>query len=376
MAFWRRDGDTVVHREILQTVALILVAVAGFVVTRAVAASSRTATLRDAEAWFDRGRAEMARGQLDDAIASLRRAALRSRSDRRYVLSLAHALALQNETDQARAALLALRESAPDDPEINLELARLAARRQDVTEAVRFYRNALYAPWPVEASDARRAARLELIEFLLDHQQTGRALSELLGVANDLPDQPAAHNEIGALFSRAGDYTRALDQFERALRTDPADPAALAGAGLSAFHLGNLPQAQKFLRAAPSDRSDVIHARTVTDLVLSKDPLGSRIGNAERRRRLITGVEYLQDRLVRCASSGAAPPATGSATAEGLVTEFRDRIDHTALLDQDTIEAGLDLISEAEHQLAACGPPEPMDEALTLIVRAHASEIR
>ncbi len=327
MTFGNGGDEAFVHREILQTAALVVVAIAAFVFTRAIAASSRTTTLKDAEAWYQRGREQVAHGQLESAIASFRRATVRNRVERRYVLALAHALALQHETEPARSALLALRESFPEDPEINLELARLAAQRQDVTEAVRFYHNALYAPWPSEAADARRAARLELIEFLLNHAQSGRALSELLAVANDLPDQLRLYDKVGQLFTRAGDYRHALDQFQHALAVDPADPTALAGAGISAFHLGDFARARTFLRKAPTDRSDVVHAREVADLILSKDPLVNRIGNAERRRRLIADIDYVEDRLARClAGRTANPPEDGTPRGGSATAALREQL--------------------------------------------------
>ena len=121
-------------------------------------------------------------GKVDDAIDSLRRAAVRDRNDKRYALALAHALALNGEDDAARGALLTLRESAPEDPDINLQLARLAAGQPDVTDALRFYHNALYAPWPVDQADARRRVRFELIAFLLDARSNK---PRPLGVAGD-----------------------------------------------------------------------------------------------------------------------------------------------------------------------------------------------
>ena len=173
-----RERSALIHREILQVGVLLIVAVAAFFVTRAVAASNRDMSLRDAAEWYRRGQQQIEAGELDDAIDSFRRATVRDRDEKRYVLALAQALALKRDDDAARGVLLTLRESAPEDPDINLQLARLAAARQDVTEALRFYHNALYAPWPTEQADARRQVRFELIRFLLTHDQTGRAQSQ------------------------------------------------------------------------------------------------------------------------------------------------------------------------------------------------------
>ena len=155
------ERTPLVHREIFQLCALIALAVAAFLVTRAIAISNREMTVRDAAEWFRRGQQAMQSGDVDEAIDSLRRATVRDRDDKRYVLALAQALALKKDHDGARSVLMTLRESEPEDREVNLQLARLAAARQDVTEALRFYHNALYAPWPNEhgGRTAGRATR-------------------------------------------------------------------------------------------------------------------------------------------------------------------------------------------------------------------------
>jgi Flp pilus assembly protein TadD len=138
--------DTLIHREILQVGVLILTAVVGFFLTRAVAANNRDMTHRDAEAWYQRGQQLMSAGRVEEPASSLRRASVRNRHERRYALALAQALQETGDTESARAALLTLREASPGDADVNLALARLAARRQDVTEALRFYHDALYPP--------------------------------------------------------------------------------------------------------------------------------------------------------------------------------------------------------------------------------------
>ena len=121
------ERTALIHREIFQLTVLILVAIGAFLLTRAVAASNREMSLRDATEWYRQGQQAIAAGRVDDAIDSLRRAAVRKRSDTRYVLALAQALALKGDDDGARSVLLTLREATPEDPDINLELARLAA---------------------------------------------------------------------------------------------------------------------------------------------------------------------------------------------------------------------------------------------------------
>src|SRR4051812_24731161 len=90
----RAQRAALIHREIFQLGILILLAIGAFVLTREVAASNREASLRDAAEWYRRGQDAVGRGAVDDAIESFRRASVRDRTDKRYLLALARALAL------------------------------------------------------------------------------------------------------------------------------------------------------------------------------------------------------------------------------------------------------------------------------------------
>jgi tetratricopeptide (TPR) repeat protein len=370
------DRDALIHREIAQIGVLIVVAVVAFFATRAVAANNRQMTFRDAESWYERGQRLMTAGRVDEAIASLRRASVRNRYERKYAMALAKALERKGETEAARAALLTLREASPEDADVNLALARLAVQRQDVTEALRFFHNTLYAPWPAESAGDRRDVRFELIDFLLQHKQLGRAQSELLAMAADLPDDVAAHVRVGERFVRAGDARQALNQFQRALRLAPGDRTALVGAGTSAFTLGDYVQARNYLRRAPAEADNVGRTREIVELVLSGDPLASRIGSAERRRRLFAALDYVEQRVQDCRQTRAAESDTNPThTLDQEVVRVRDQLKPSALLDQDAIEGGVDLVGRIEQQLAnACPPLTARDQALALIAQSHATE--
>jgi Flp pilus assembly protein TadD len=370
------DRSGLIHREIFQLGALVLVAVAAFLLTRAVAASNRDMNLRDAAEWYRRGQAAVAAGRVDEAVDALRRATVRNRDEKTYVLALAHALALEHDDQAARAVLMTLREAAPEDAEINLQLARLAAAGQDVTEASRFYHNALYAPWPAEQTAARRGVRLELIRFLLAHDQPRRALAELFAVSSDLPDDPAVRLDVARLFAEAGDHAHALDQFKRLLRQTPADPAAIAGAGLAAFQMGDYALARTYLHRVPADApADVRNTREVVDLVLSRDPLANRIGSAERRRRLTDDLEYARQRVAACAGGNAADADRAALDTDARA--FGDQLRKPGVLEQDTVEAGVDLIDRLQREIARrCGPLTALDQALALIGRTHGDAAR
>jgi tetratricopeptide (TPR) repeat protein len=369
------ERSALIHREIFQLSALIVIAVAAFILTRAVAASNRDMSLRDAAEWFRRGQQAIQAGQIDEAIESLRRATIRNRDDKQYVLALAQALALKHDDAGARSVLLTLRESQPEDRDINLRLAELAAANQDVTEALRFYHNALYAPLSLEQASERRTVRLELVRFLLTHGQKGRAVSELLALSADMPDEARLHLDAAQLFVAANDEVHALEQFQRALRLDPDDRRAAAGAGEAAFRLGDYTLARSYLRRLPDDASEAQITRELVDLVLSRDPLATRIGSAERRRRLATDVAYVHERLRACIENGTSNEELVALESEAR--NFQAELTRPATADQDTVEAGVDLIDRAERGIATrCGPSTTVDQALVLIGRRHAAEAR
>jgi tetratricopeptide (TPR) repeat protein len=234
-----------------------------------------------------------------------------------------------------------------------------------VAGALRFYHNALYAPWAVDRTDDRRAVRFELVRFLLDQHQADRALPELLAAAGDLPDTASAHATVGALFAEAHDQTHALDQFQRALRISPNDSVALAGAGRSAFRLGDLVLARTYLmRALPS--ADVMALLALVEQTLADDPLASRIGSGERERRVRSDLDYARQRLTSCASG----------TEDDLETEadeFSKSLERpTSVVDRDAVESGVELIDRmARHLVERCGPATTRDQALALIGQRH-----
>lgn len=370
------ERTALIHREMFQLTALILVAIGAFFLTRAVAASNRDMGLRDAAEWYQRGQQAIAANRVDDAIDAFRRATVRNRDDQRYALALAEALAHKRDDDAARGLLMTLREAAPEDAEINLQLARLAGTRHDVTEALRFYHNALYAPWPPERADARRQVRLELIRFLVTHDQGGRALSELLALSTDLPNDEALQVETAQLFADAGDAAHALNHFQRALQLAPDNPTALAGAGRSAFALGDFTLAQTYLRRLPAPVDDVGRTLDVVNLVLSDDPLENRLGSVERRRRLVDNFAYAQRRLRACVEEPGSLPTSDALALLSEAHVFEAQLQPRAL-EQDVIETGTDLVDRIGRLvIQRCGTPAARDRALVLIGQRHRAQQR
>jgi Tfp pilus assembly protein PilF len=345
-----------VRREGFKLTALVAVTVVAFFGTRAAAERMRAESLKDAAEWNRRGADALASGDTASAVDDFRRAARHDRTNRAYALALADALVRDRQDAGAERILLGLRDDSPEDPDINLPLARLSAGHGDLVAATRYYRNALYAPWPDTKGPQR--IRLELIRFFLDHGDRTRALAELVVARANVDPSADAHNELGELFVRAGDWRLALDEFQQAVRLDPHSQRAMRGAGLAAYESGDYPGALAWLSGAGTLPADLAERRDVASLVISNDPLASRLGTAVRRERLMANAAYVNGRLEACARHP-------SVTVPGP----------RAVLDQDAIEDVLAEIADAEHRIESdCAPLTTMDRALVIIAQRHRAE--
>ena len=369
----------ILNNEIVLLAALSAGAVGVFIFTRHMAAHERQLSRKIAAVWFERGVEYMQAGETDKAVASFRSATANVENDPKYMLALANALAVENYNQQALRLLLRLRDSDPENPDVNLSLARLAAQQGEVQEAVRYYQSALYGRWPNDRLDQRRQVRLELVRFLLAHQQLYLATSELYVLENRTPDSVAAHIELARLFAEANDLPHAFEEYVAAIRLDGSNVEALTAAGHLAFQVGNYPQAEQYLRAA-QDANPASHETqqllTLTRAVLGSDPLVPHLTQWDRQKRLEAGLEVALKRVEDCLSVTSNRKTIDE--LQSLKTEaIRATKSWKAKLpaDTDTVKTGVELIFRMEQTASgACGNPSDRDQAWLLIGRQHNGE--
>ena len=360
-----------IHRELAVLGMLIALAVVMFLATRTLAAAHREFRRHDAAQWFRFGQSALAAGSPLKAVESLRRATAIDVDNQAYRLTLALALEGAGQKESARQVLLELRVRAPESPEINLRLARLDADRGDDAAAIRYYQNALYGLWPLDAMDSRRTLRLEFISYLLGRNHSDRALAELLAVENNLGDDVASHTHAGDLFLQAGDSRRALGHYEAALRHDRQHGAALAGAGTAAFRLGDYRRVLRYLRTAPEADKELSDFRAIASLVVTRDPLMPRLSYAERQQRLQMNLDDARARLRAC-STDVHSPATATRFQEEIQALADRLLRERNRQSLDAIEDGVELVRRVEQQARErCGPPALVDRALLLIGQRH-----
>ncbi len=204
-----------------------------------------------AAVWYQDGLRKFSAGATERSIESFRKATAIERDNHKYVLALADALAAGNHNVEAEQALLRLRELDPTSAEINLHLGRLAAKSGNVQKAVLYYHSSLDGMWTgADVAEQRRNVRIELIHFLIGRHDENRALSELLVLDSELPDNSEAHVQTAKMFLQADDTRHALNDFSEAARLDPHNLEALGGAGDAAFRLGEDRKARHYLEEA------------------------------------------------------------------------------------------------------------------------------
>jgi tetratricopeptide (TPR) repeat protein len=371
------ESSRLIHRDILLLLAIAIISGAIFLFTRAMAVKERQLNQEVAATWFREGKRQLATGNVRGAADAFRKAASNDYENREYGLALANTLGSAGHTEEARYALLRLRESAPESPEVNLDLARLAAKREDIAEASRYYHNALYGLWTGNQVDReQRQVRTELVRFLLDHQQHSQALSELLILGSDLPDDATVQTDVGQLFLEADDAPHALKHFTHALHLQKDDPAALRGAGEAAFRLGEYAQARRYLEAATAAGDTQLPSQSLAlaEMVLSSDPLSPHLPRTERNERLEKALNQSLSRLDGCIARPDINGAVADLTAlRSQTTTLDSKLRRGGLSrDPELLDAGMELIDRiAETTKNDCGDPEGLDRALLLIGRKH-----
>ncbi|MGC1373470.1 MAG: tetratricopeptide repeat protein, partial [Candidatus Sulfotelmatobacter sp.] len=267
----------------------------------------------------------------------------------------------------------------PQDAAVNLALARVAAHRGSIEDAIRYYHTAMYGAWNSDPDANRNRVRVELFEYLLKKYARAQADSELIALAAALPHDPDQHLQAAQLFTQAQDYAGALSQYEYVLRFEPNNAEALAGAGEAAYSSGDYARAQHFLRSAvnenPHDESSRRRLET-TDLVLHSNPFHSHISDAERNRRIAADLAQAESRLTACAQqTGVNLNPTGPVTPSPLLTLQQrwssvkpDLKNLESPTETDLPDAIMDVVFQIEQQTAAtCGQPQDLDLALLLI---------
>ncbi len=377
------------YREPAILASMIILSAVLFLFTYLLTSSFHAQQRRLAKRFYSAGGVALNAAKPEAAIEDFRTALKYAPENDTYRFKLAQALASAGRNKEATAHLMNLWESEPGDGEINLELARLAVRNDEVNEALRYFHAAIYGVWNEQPDEHRREARIELARFLLDKRQSGQAESELIALATDLPPSVALHLEVGTLFQQAGDENRALEQFRWVLTQEPDNQTGLLRAGQSCFTLGDYQRAASYLERAgkrgplPPDAQDM---RSLAVLVVRTTPYAPGVSFRERVGRASAAFESAGRRLQECAASQKValdstmtPAGSGSADHNDLQRDFLSWLAlrpaakvRELRRNPDELDSVMNLVFQIETDTEnVCGTPSGEDRALLLISAAR-----
>jgi tetratricopeptide (TPR) repeat protein len=367
----QRSVFRLVRREVILLMSLSVLAVVAYLGTRALANSNMELKEKSAITWFREGERDLRQGHAEDAVAAFRKAVVNDHTSRVYLLSLAKALEMAHRDNEGRELLLQVRDSTPEDPQINVELGRISARQRNISEALRYYHNALYGIWTGEEVDKQRQeVRRELIEYLISENAKEQALAETVALAAHLPDTLAAHLELGDLFSQVDDAANALQNYAWVLRRDSGNQIALRGAGDAAFKTGNYRQAKRLLNALAEPGPKAKEMLETANLVLQSDPLEPRLADSERVQRVKTDLEIAKSRIEQClVQQKANSPALALKNAlSKLIAQEQIVADAWKRRDPNFLFSSFEAIYNAESAISnSCGSMRIQDTALLLM---------
>jgi tetratricopeptide (TPR) repeat protein len=329
--------------------------------------------------WEARGEAALKAGDPQAAIQSLRSALAYVPSPNTEV-ELATALAEAGRTQEAFAYFNTLRESAPGDGMINLQLARLAAKEGDEPLAIRRYRSALDGTWEGNGFEHRRDVRLELAGYLISRHEYSEARTQLLIAASNAPaDDPSVQLQIADLLEQAQDLTDALKLYRSVADQSDAPLPAIEGAGQAAFNLGMYRVAAGYLSremASPAAASLSASARAADQKMLNTANYvlmlfpGTDLPARARAQRILAAKDTARKRLKSCSASSATAPS-GLATLTARWSQVPARVTVYRLEQQPDLEQTIiQLVYDTETVAAqVCGAPTGDDAVLLRIAR-------
>lgn len=336
------------------------------------------------ERWYVRGQQALASGHAQDAVTDFRSALTLDSGNRTYEMALANALAADGKIDEAFAYYSTLRDAQPGDGLLNLQLARLAAKKNRPAQAITFYHAALDGNWLTEGVSRRRAARLELARYLLSLHEPMQAQEQLLTAEGNAMQDPAVTNQIAALLVQADAPRDALTAYQRAQRYAKSNSRemlqALLGASQVATTLGEYRVARKALErylvrvdqvpGPPQERASVQASLDQLQRLLALDP-ASNLPPKERARRLLADATIAHKRFTRCNSqiqaSGLVSPDAAEFTFMAPQWQSVSSLRLARLTADPSLQDTLAYLTDQTEILASrlCGAPTG-DDALLL----------
>jgi tetratricopeptide (TPR) repeat protein len=372
-----------IFRDALTFLSLTLITVVLFAITLFLFRSFATHRKDLAERWSARGQEAISSGHPDQAIVALRTALSYAPGERAYELLLAQALGDAGHTEESFNYFLGLWDAQPGNGLINLQLARLAARKNDVRAAVNYYRASIYGTWEGDGAVRRREVRLELSRYLIAHHQLSNARTELLIAGGNAPDDVDLTLTLAQLLEQADAPHDALTYYQRVLAREPNNQVALEAAGRLEYNLGSFDVAHSLLERAvrehaSANSSENVSTEITTMLndsarILELEP-SKKLPSAERVKRILTARDLAKRRFESCniqVTTNGLPSSLQSLSEQWAAKE--GSISRIGLLDDSAEQdAVIKLVYDTEVQTSQiCGAPTGDDAMLLLLAKSQ-----
>jgi tetratricopeptide (TPR) repeat protein len=272
----------------------------------------RTQRSERAQQAFKDGNELMQKERYNEAIEQYREALSISHT-KEHRLALAQALVMEGRWNEAEIYLRELVRANPSSGPANLGMARVAAGRDRIPDAVAYYHRAIYGTWPENAQQHRIEARIELVNALAKAGQKKQAQAELLALVTEMPNDPALRHKVGNMLLDFGMPKESADLFRAAIQHDNTDAAAYAGLGNALYAQADYANASNAYRnAARLAPDNAVWARRaeLCEQILALDPTIRRIPASERYKRSRNLVELALAALDQCGADLAPDQAT------------------------------------------------------------------
>lgn len=320
-----------------------------------------------AERSFLTGSRLLASGMPAEAVDFLREAHAEERQNSSYELALIAALIDSGKTADAEPLMNEMLDEEPNDGNVNLIAARLAAKKGSATEAEAYYHRAIYGEWPSDSAGHRTAARMELIDLLKERGQKQEMLAELISLEAEPSLSTEIRKRLASLFLEADSPARAAAVYQQMIAKDPKDLAAYEGLGEAELEQGQYAAARTaFLQAffhTPNNAAIRSHLQML-NTVVALDPTLRQLTSEEKYRRSIHILDMARTVLAAC-----APKNPLLETAEATIAAKAPA--HATNEAAEKVLALAEMVWRARNE--SCGAGAGEEDALNLLMKKLAS---